>query len=61
MIPAKEAQAWLEANLVEPRVAVRPERELPRRLRTKRELRPLASVFAELDLARSAGYDRGAT
>lgn len=61
LIPAGEARAWLEENLVEVRTLERPER-LPRRIRPARgELRPLSRVFAELDLSAGSGYDRGAT
>lgn len=63
LIPAVKAQAWLDENLVEPHeVESPPPPRPPRRRRGGRgELRPLASVFEEMDLARSSGYDRRAT
>lgn len=61
LIPANEARAWLEENLVEVR-AVEQVPRVSRRVRPRRgELRPLSRVFAELDLRPASGYDRGAT
>ena len=61
LIPAGEARAWLEENLVEVRQCEAAPR-LPRRIRSARsELRPLSKVFAELDLSAASGYDRRAT
>ncbi len=63
LIPAASARAWLAENLVVPHEPEEPPRVLPRRIVRNRlcEQRPLAAVFAELDLDRSSGYDRGAT
>lgn len=62
LIPAAGARAWLEDNLIEPQEREAPHPARPRRRRKGRgELRPLAAVFDEMDLARSSDYDRRAT
>lgn len=63
LIPATKAQAWLEENLIEPheRESPPPARPARRRRMGRGELRPLATVFEEMDLTRSSGYDRRAT
>lgn len=57
LIPVEEAEAWLQASLVE---VDRPD-SLPgpsRRPRSRQELRPLGDAIASLDLRSPDGYDR---
>ena len=57
LIPVEEAEAWLEASLVE--VNRSPSAPgPPQRPRRRQRLRPLGDAIASLDLRSADGYDR---